>query len=66
MLRLGFYIRCFGILVALCNLITETAYLTSHKFANIRIYAIYLVVVVLKASLVVIISIFFVAYRVKG
>lgn len=46
--RLFFLVRGFGCIVALISLITELAYLTTHRFSSVTYWACYLATCVVK------------------
>jgi hypothetical protein len=64
--RVFYFVRLLGAVIAMSNLATETAYLTSHKFSSIMFQSLYCGIVVFKAVLIVLIGLVMLKTKVVG
>ena len=64
--RIFYFVRLIGAVIAMSNLATETAYLTSHNFSTVLFQTLYRGIVVFKAVLMIVIGIVMLKTKVIG
>lgn len=64
--RIFYFVRLIGAVIAMSNLATETAYLTSHNFSTVMFQTLYRGIVVFKAVLMIVIGLVMLKTKVIG